>query len=354
MLADMYAETLKSIQLNTEIENYFLVEELDSITYSCKLSMMMLQHSDFFNANSDKILSNIECQKPLLNELMDRPELAGSSDLLFTTAINRIKPLWMRNQVGIYNSNFGPFTGEEVKFHPREFNKKGFAFTLLLDRAELVQHIDSDIALPMLQSSIVEVMELAMELKQEAVEHAKNHADVSTSHDALSNKVEKLTKDKTSADEEIKRLKADIKENTRLLKAAETTIANAQAKFDKLSAELEAERAKVVEKLILDERVRLVGTVSRLELALYMPAEQITVAKTVTSLKTAMEKVRKQTSGLLWFVDLEGLTTKESFEVEQWMKKNQLAYRVVSGSTVEVIQRILVDIQGDMQYETNE
>jgi hypothetical protein len=255
--------------------------------------------------------------------------------------------------VGLYDSKLGPFTEEDFKFHPNGYETPGYAFTLLLDRAELVEHLEPGVARAFLQSGLIEVMELAIALKQDATNLTKANADLAAANESLSAKVDKLTKEKLVADEAVKRLKGDNKEYGKIIKEAKTTMSDALAEVDRLDKALEFERAKAVEKLILDERVRVVGTQARPQLASYMPAEQIQVSRTVTSLKTAMERIRKQQAGLLWFVDLDGLTTKESFDVEQWMQKHKLAYRMVSGSTVELVQRILVDMQGDMQYETN-
>jgi hypothetical protein len=354
LLSDFYASTLKSVFVRTDIESFFSIEELSTISYSCKLSVMLLHFNRFFNENSDKIISNIEGGKSLLEELVERPESSQDTDILFNTTLHSISQNWIKNNVGLYNKSYGPFSSGDINVLFDDFSKPGYPTTLLLEQPAIAEILESDKSRSLLQQALIEIMQLTIELKIEATSNAKKLEELSKSTESISSRHEQLQDEKKKLDEEIKSLKLDAKSKERELRAAHSNCEKNELKINKLSSELEAERAKVVEKLILDERVRVVGTVARPELALYMPAEQITVAKTVTSLKTAMEKVRKQTSGLLWFVDLEGLTTKESFEVEQWMKKNQLAYRVVSGSTVEVIQRILVDIQGDMQYETNE
>ncbi|MDQ0917561.1 hypothetical protein [Paenibacillus sp. V4I5] len=109
----------------------------------------------------------------------------------------------------------------------------------------------------------------------------------------------------------------------------------------------------VNETLINDDNIRIVTFQKSRGFEKYVPLEHIHYIQNDEDFNKLLLSYGELKNNILWFVDLEGCPTKDSFKFEDTLRKHQAVYRIVSGDTTKLIRKIIYYIEGEMEYETH-
>ena len=66
------------------------------------------------------------------------------------------------------------------------------------------------------------------------------------------------------------------------------------------------------------------------------------------------EMIKKKDDDAIYFINVDGVSTRESFKLEKPLKENGCIYRVVSGGVVNIIRKIIYYLEGEFRYEVKE
>lgn len=100
--------------------------------------------------------------------------------------------------------------------------------------------------------------------------------------------------------------------------------------------------------LFEDENIHLFTQVQNNIFDSYFTEKQITYFTNIQEVDKLLTKLDKN---LVFFISIDGISTKESFYLEQPFKDKNMIYKIVSGGPIKIIREIIFYLEGELRYE---
>lgn len=166
-------------------------------------------------------------------------------------------------------------------------------------------------------------------------------------NDAKSN-YKNLTKKYQNQSEHNKELIEQNKRNVKTI--AEIKVQNEQ--LTKKHEQMVQNQKNIIEPKLFDsEVIYLLSKVKNDCFTKYFTKEQVVYISDPLKLLEEIQTLNKQA---IYFINHDGMTTKETFQLDMLLQKNELIYRAVNGGPKEIIRKIIYYLESELRYEVKE
>lgn len=365
-------------------EFYAKINVDDKTTEGEKLALFFLLYQEDYKLHLEKIQENIKHERPPLTGILslslaeklstlhsvsyqiDKLEKINYADhfkldekidhdnLVNNLTLNekiKLNPLPPPNR-GYYLSVYNQYLNESDQWKDSE--KTAFLHLVIGDLLRLVENQSQihneenkkiQAELHSKQNEYLQMKEIiqkkdtkisSLELKlQDAM---KKVADLEAEIDIRSNETEERTK-------EIKILNETYEKNIEKLKSD-------YAQLEKLNKALTEERNKFGKmSLFKNEKLYLITKIMNEKFAMILADDQLIHLSKDVDLD---DVIKTKEEDAIYFLNVDGISTRESFKLEQPLKNNQLIYRLVSGGIENIIRKMIYYLEGELRDEVKE
>lgn len=357
-----YTKEMHATYKDLLFEDFIMKANLDQkLTDGKKLAFLYLNYPDEFEAEGDTIKQNLEQGNPVFQHVI-QPSLYTKLKALTNRKRSTEKVKKLANisideapehsLVDILKQETLPYPGNSYYMklyatHQEEWNaldheERAVLYQLVIE--DLIMHDEKKlVASEATEAALREKLEKQgkqLELKKEQVDEMK----------------EKLY----DREGELKQIKGEYKTSQQELEAQKKSYDELEANRVRLEdnyVQLQESYEELKEKTIELSKNPLFAD---LEFYMFMKensaftqffsGEQMINFKDVTDLKDILEH-RQIDRETIYFINMDGISTRESFQLEKLLKEKAIEYRIVSGGSSSIVRKIIHYLEGELRHE---
>ncbi|MGZ9587277.1 hypothetical protein [Paenibacillus marinisediminis] len=360
----LYKHTLREYKRTATVEELIWKMKKEECSAGEQIYLIGQLFPDYFIEHEQMIRANIEAGRDVcggmeaelsfssaIRALVNKDKLDQIEDLLLKfVKSDAEKKVWIETM-----QNPDQTLKDYILNAASDFEYGGYLLLSMLYREEWNTWNDEE-RQALLELVHYDAIQYSLQLATEAMDEKQVHEQRAQQLEQLEKKLKaEQTKSKKKQGEYSRKLDQITTEYQQL----EQQLKELQIREIKLchdNEELNKERRKLTselekrEPLVADERVRLITMRPAVSFHTY-------IAKTCVCHVPQVEQIgrfiqsRPNYNEIYWFIDMEQLTTAQSFHLEQELRQLNIPFRLVSGSPASLTCKVIYNLEGAMAYE---